>query len=198
MLAAFREIVTEGAGTPSLTARRARLRVAAVAGGTTLALLGGGVAAAATGSLPHAAQTVAKDVLGTVGVHVPGPDRHAGDHPDQRGHSGKTKTHTPGPAGVTPAGTSPSAPGAVQPPHPAHPSHPTHPAHPVHPVTPGASAHPTTVPTPGNSGTARHHGNPTPASTVHPAPHHGKPAAAPVVSRRGNPQRRPEFTRSHL
>ena len=160
-LAAFRELVVEAAGTPSLAARRRRRQVSVAAIASTVVLFGSGVAAAANGSLPRAAQTTAKTVLGTLGVHVPGPNVHAGRHPDQRGSSGDD----PGDNGVEPTP----------------PSHPSHPAMPVTPANTG------TPPTPGNSGAARHHGNPTPHASGHPAPQHGRPSAAPTVSRRHVP-----------
>jgi len=146
VLDAYRELV---AGTPSLAARRRRRQqVAVVAIASTVMALSGGVAAAATGSLPGAAQSTAKSMLGVLGVHVPGPNEHAGDHPDQRGKSGDDHGQ-PSPAA-------------------------THPAQPTAP--PGQSR------TPGNSGTSRHHGNPSPASTTHPSPQHGKPATPPAVA----------------
>ena len=78
-LAAFRSTV------PALN-RRTRmlpsLKAAAVAATATGALLVGGVAAAATGTLPGAAQDSARTVLSNVGVSVPGPNAHAGTHPD--------------------------------------------------------------------------------------------------------------------
>lgn len=160
-LAAFRELVVEAAGIPSLAARRRRRQVSVAAIASTVVLLGSGVAAAAAGSLPGAAQTTAKTVLGTLGVHVPGPNVHAGSHPDQRGSS----ADNPGDNVVEP----------------------TPPAHPSHPVTPVTPANTGTPPTPGNSGAARHHGNPTPHASGHPAPQHGRPTAAPTVSRRHVP-----------
>jgi hypothetical protein len=163
VLASYREIVL---GTPSLAARRHRRHLAVVALASTVVALGGGVAAAATGSLPGAAQSTARSMLGVVGVHVPGPNKHAGTHPDERGASGDQHGNP------APDGTEPSTPA-----HPAHPAHPLQPTHPAHPTTP-ASSHPTA---PGNSGPSRHHGNPTPTATTHPAPHHGKPTAPPVV-----------------
>jgi len=84
VLDAFRELVTEAAGTPSLV-RRHRRRAIVIASASTVAMLASGVAAAATGSLPGAAQQTAKTVLGTLGVHVPGPNAHAGNHPNERG-----------------------------------------------------------------------------------------------------------------
>src|SRR3954462_12119008 len=145
--AASRELLT---GVPSLAARRRR-QLAVVAIASTVVALSGGVAAAATGSLPGAAQSTAKSMLGALGVHVPGPNQHAGTHPDQRGKSGE-QHGKPAPSAL--------------PSHPAHPAQPTHPAHPshrAHPTTP-AGSHPTR----GNSGTSRHHGNPAPAATTHP------------------------------
>jgi hypothetical protein len=68
-----------------LQATSAKLVVAAVlAGGVTL---GGGVAAAATGSLPDAAQQIAKDTLDNVGMTVPGPEESAGDDAAERGNA---------------------------------------------------------------------------------------------------------------
>jgi len=150
----YRELV---AGTPSLAARRRR-QLAVVAIASTVVALSGGVAAAAAGSLPGAAQSTAQSVLGALGVHVPGPNSNAGDHPDQRGQSGDDHGR--------PASTPPS-----DAPEPALPSHPAHPTTPVG-----------NPPTPGNSGTSRHHGNPTPTATTHPTPHHGKPTTAPTTA----------------
>jgi len=152
VLDAYRELVTEAAGIPSLV-RRHRRRAMVIASASTVAVLASGVAAAATGSLPGAAQQTAKTVLGVIGVSVPGPNSHAGNHPDQRG---KSEDHVPA-----------FVPGV-----------------PLGPPTdlPTPSAHPTTPPTPGNSGPSRHHGNPTPKASGHPAPQHGKPAAQPVVT----------------
>ena len=59
-----------------------RNKVAAVAAGLGLALTGG---LSAAGALPGAAQDVAHDVLGTMGISVPDPNTNAGDHPDTRG-----------------------------------------------------------------------------------------------------------------
>jgi len=151
-LAAYREVLT---GVPSLAARRRR-QLAVVALASTVVALSGGVAAAATGSLPGAAQSTAKTMLGALGVHVPGPNEHAGTHPDQRGKSGE-QHGKPAPSDL--------------------PSQAVQPTHPAHPTTP-ASSHPT----PGNSGVSRHHGNPTPTATTHPTPQHGKPAAPPIVA----------------
>ena len=168
VLGAFRELVTEAAGVSTLAGRRtsklARQRMYALVAATSgVVLLGGGVAAAATGSLPGAAQSTAKSVLGVIGVHVPGPNAHSNGHADQRGKSGDNT----GPQVSPGAPGSPGAPDVTPPaPHP----------------TPGAAGG--NPPTPGNSGVSRHHGNPTPTATGHPAPGHGKPTAAPTVARR--------------
>jgi hypothetical protein len=69
-----------------------KLAAAAAVGGLAL---GGGLAAAATGSLPGAAQSVASEMLGQLGIHVPGPNGHAGNHPDTRSLS----TNAPGQPG---------------------------------------------------------------------------------------------------
>ena len=59
-----------------------RNKVAAVAASLGLVLSGG---LSAAGALPGAAQDVAHDVLGTMGISVPDPNTNAGDHPDTRG-----------------------------------------------------------------------------------------------------------------
>lgn len=100
-LAAFRTL-GPGAATPRAGRRHmlrsmttAKVAAAALAGGLSLV---GGVAAAATGSLPGAAQDTARTVLGKVGVTVPGADDHAGTHPDSRGSSATAPTATPSPS----------------------------------------------------------------------------------------------------
>lgn len=77
------------------TLTTSKVAAVALAGGLSLV---GGVAAAATGTLPGAAQDTARDMLGHVGVTVPGTDDHAGTHADTRGGS----TH---PAAADPAAT---------------------------------------------------------------------------------------------
>ncbi len=66
----------------------------AVLGMTLFLVLTGGLAAA--GALPDGAQGVAQNVLRKVGIHVPGPNPNAGNHPFERGKSGKPKKHIPG------------------------------------------------------------------------------------------------------
>jgi hypothetical protein len=73
------------AARPVLARRhRLRLAVAAAVGGLSLTT---GLAAA--GALPGAAQQVASDTLSHVGIDVPNPNDHAGDHPGSRGQSGE-------------------------------------------------------------------------------------------------------------
>lgn len=157
-LAAFRELVAEPAGVYSFGRRRGLRLTAAIASSAVL-VMGGGVAAAAAGALPAGAQRVAHNVLQAVGVQVPGA----------------TATPTNGPDGSGPPSPGQTPPAAA----PTHPAHPTQPAHP--------SGQPSTLPTPGNAGPSRHHGNPTPTATTRPTPGHGKPTAAPVTSGRKTP-----------
>lgn len=58
-----------------------KLTAAAMAGGLVLT----GTAAVASGSLPSEAQQAVSDVFSRVGIEVPGPDEHAGSHPEGRG-----------------------------------------------------------------------------------------------------------------
>lgn len=87
-LAAFRATVRSPGRTSmhSLTPVKAAL-AAAVTGGV---LLTGGVAAAATGALPGAAQDTARDMLAHVGVSVPGAAEQSAGHADQRGQADAT------------------------------------------------------------------------------------------------------------
>ncbi len=62
-----------------------KVTVAAALSG--LVLTGGIGAAAAAGSLPGAAQDTASELLGRVGVTVPGANGHSADHADERGAS---------------------------------------------------------------------------------------------------------------
>jgi hypothetical protein len=62
-----------------------KLATAAVAGALVLS---GSLAAAATGSLPGAAQSIASQALSRVGIHVPGSNSNAEGHRDHRGRSG--------------------------------------------------------------------------------------------------------------
>ena len=82
-LAAFRAAVPMTRRTRMLPS----IKAAAIAATATGALLTGGVAAAASGTLPGTAQDTAKTILGTVGVTVPGPSENAADNSTTRGRS---------------------------------------------------------------------------------------------------------------
>jgi hypothetical protein len=64
-----------------------RLISAKVAAAAALLAFSATGAAAATGSLPGAAQQTASDALAKVGISVPGPNDHAAGHADTRGAS---------------------------------------------------------------------------------------------------------------
>jgi hypothetical protein len=82
-----------------VTPRRAtmftKIRTAKVAAATAVGVLGLTTGLAAAGALPGAAQDVASSVLSKVGISTPGPDSHAGDHPNTRGASPTQTTSTP-------------------------------------------------------------------------------------------------------
>lgn len=78
-----------------------RFRVAGVTLVGTAALLSG---LGAAGALPGAAQSVASDMLNTVGVSVPNPNTHSNGHADQRGRSGGASDNAD-PADATTQGT---------------------------------------------------------------------------------------------
>jgi hypothetical protein len=61
---------------------RRKAALAVLAGATIL-----GFAVAAHAALPGAASSVASGKLAALGVTVPGPNSHAGTHPDSRGNS---------------------------------------------------------------------------------------------------------------
>jgi hypothetical protein len=87
---------------PIVPTKRRVLQVA------TASLVGGAMLVsglAAAGALPGAAQSIASDMLEKVGVSVPGPNNHAGAHPDVRGQSNPTGQ----PAGSSDPGPSVSA-----------------------------------------------------------------------------------------
>ena len=67
-----------------MNSRTMRLGIVAVLAGGAVATTGG---LAYAGSLPGAAQDVASTMLANAGVTVPGPNQHAGTHPDVRGQS---------------------------------------------------------------------------------------------------------------
>lgn len=98
MVAAMQSAISHQPTAVSSPSRRSVLKKiltakAAAVGGVLLLTTTG--AAAATGSLPGAAQQIASDALSKVGISVPGPNSHAGAHPDSRGKSaGHTKSTT--------------------------------------------------------------------------------------------------------
>jgi hypothetical protein len=77
--------------------RRAPVRSRRSRFALTLALSGAALVAtsglAYAGALPGAAQDTAKGVLAGLGVTVPGPNQHAGTHPDTRGNSATAPEH---------------------------------------------------------------------------------------------------------
>lgn len=158
--AAFRALVPAPVnrrerGTPPI-ARWKKIKLAVVAATGAFALAGG-VAAAATGSLPDGAQRIVKDLLGTFGVGVPGPPQRSGQHPGGPGELGN-------PAVPASSGVRSSYP---------HPST-TGPDHAVQNSTGVSDGHnragqhgsPTATPTTRSAATTR----PTPTSTARPAP----------------------------
>jgi len=88
------------------------VKATAVAGLVGGLLLVGGVATAATGALPGAAQQTAHDMLAQLGISVPGPNANSAGHPDQRGGSttGGTTTSSDEPV-VGPAAKPTEVPG---------------------------------------------------------------------------------------
>ena len=85
-LAAFRASQTTTRRSPVLTYLTAFKTPIAAALGTGV-LLTAGMGVAMAGSLPGAAQDTASELLGKVGVTVPGADEHSAGHADQRGGS---------------------------------------------------------------------------------------------------------------
>src|SRR5438445_13646970 len=73
-----------------------RLAIAALLAVGAVATTGG---MAYAGSLPGAAQDVAGNMLTAAGVTVPGPNQHAGTHPDVRGQSSPAASTAPADAG---------------------------------------------------------------------------------------------------
>jgi hypothetical protein len=78
--------------------RRSRFALSLALSGAALVATSG---LAYAGALPGAAQDTAKGVLAGLGVTVPGPNQHAGTHPDTRGNSAAA----PGRAATSDTGT---------------------------------------------------------------------------------------------
>ena len=72
------------------------LKTLAVTAASAGLLLSGGLAAANAGMLPGAAQEGIQDMLGTIGVDVPGANEHAVSHADTRGSSDEAVPTTAG------------------------------------------------------------------------------------------------------
>ena len=70
--------------------RRSRFALSLALSGAALVATSG---LAYAGALPGAAQDTAKSVLAGLGVTVPGPNQHAGTHPDTRGNSAAAPGH---------------------------------------------------------------------------------------------------------
>jgi hypothetical protein len=91
-IAAFRAADQTASSRRSRMFRHPRpLKIAAAAAMGTGVLLAGGLAPAASGSLPGAAQETAREMLSKFGVTVPGPDEHSSGHTDERGKSAEAK-----------------------------------------------------------------------------------------------------------
>jgi hypothetical protein len=114
-LAAFRAAAHDHER-PAMQTTRNRARVLIATSATAAALACMGSAAAATGSLPGAAQQTAHDVLARIGVTVPGPNAHSAEHADTRGRSASTPAQVPT---QTPAQTPAQTPEAQPTAHPS-------------------------------------------------------------------------------
>lgn len=75
----------------------------AAAVGAGVLFTGGVAAAATTGSLPDPAQSAMQTVLGGMGITVPGPNEHAGDHPNEHAtlKDASSGDHVPSTDGTT-------------------------------------------------------------------------------------------------
>lgn len=108
-LAAFRAAHQTTPSRRSRVFSSSPLRTAAAAVLGTGVLLSGGIAAAQAGSLPASAQSVAHEMLASLGVSVPGPSEHADGHAGERGASTDAPREgaadTRGPETPRPAGT---------------------------------------------------------------------------------------------
>jgi hypothetical protein len=81
-------------------APRKSARIAIVAASLSAVLAGGGVAAAAAGSLPMALQSAVSGALAHVGISVPNPHTHGSDNSAGTGNSRGGTAHGSGPGGV--------------------------------------------------------------------------------------------------
>jgi hypothetical protein len=111
IVAMFAATVRPSPTTKSASPRRplmpfalARPRLAAALVAAAMSCVAG---LASAGSLPGAAQDVASAMLAKVGISVPGPNEHAGDHPNVRGRSGDTPSHGASRGGLAERATTP-------------------------------------------------------------------------------------------
>ncbi len=89
--------------------RRSRFALSLALSGAALVATSG---LAYAGALPGAAQDTAKSVLAGLGVTVPGPNQHAGTHPDTHGNSAAAPGHaTTGDTGTDATGDTSSGKG---------------------------------------------------------------------------------------
>ncbi len=98
-VAAMAATVASGPAVP--TSRRSpvltKLHSAKVAVGAAAAALSLTTGLAMAGALPGAAQGIASNVLSSLGISTPGPNSHAGTHPDSRGNSTGASNQAPDP-----------------------------------------------------------------------------------------------------
>lgn len=159
VLAAYREIVAHRRGT---RVRRIGARLVVVGASGALAL-SGGVAAAATGSLPDSAQQLAHHVFGVIGWHVPPGHQKPNPHRPEGPAAKFRPEQAPGPHHVTPVG-------------PGHGHVPG--SAPAIPASPEQGGAPGQVPP---SATEPGHGRASHAVTPTPTPH-GSPAGTPSAA----------------
>ena len=89
----------------SVVRHRSRLSLTIAVATGALALTSG---LAFAGQLPGVAQDTAHNMLAKLGVSVPGPNSHAGSHPDVRGNSTNVAASDQTPTGAPPAATAKS------------------------------------------------------------------------------------------
>ena len=182
----------------SVVRHRPRLSLTIALATGVLALTSG---LAFAGQLPGAAQDTAHSMLAKVGISVPGPNTHAGTHPDVRGTSSTPSVADQGTSGTPPTGAGKGGNGkgktisAL-----AH----TTPAtgrdkgavistaasggksHAGHPPGQSGAANKHGGSTAGSaSGGASHAGNP-PGQASHPSPHHGQGASTSTTASGGH------------
>jgi hypothetical protein len=86
-----------GLSTSRRSAVLTKVRSAKVVVGAAAAALSLTTGLAMAGALPGAAQGVASNMLSSLGISTPGPNSHAGTHPDSRGSSTGASNHSSDP-----------------------------------------------------------------------------------------------------